>query len=335
MPDRTGLRHAGPKAPARDLSRRDLSRRDLLPARDLPARDAVADPPRMKPAPLSADTPYLVIDEPEPDGSGGQVATTTIFLTASRCPVGCSMCDLHQFTLPSATPPGAIPRQIGTALASRAAPTAPPYPTGKAGWIKLYNSGNFFDPLSIPPDDYQAIAGCCHPFARVVVENHPRFGAERLRMFRDLLDAPLEVAVGLETVQPRWLDRMGKQMSRDDFDRYARWLASQGVDLRVFLIAGAPGIDVKESIRWARLSTRHAIAAGARHVSLIPARSGHGWNGRGHQLPDFSTEALAELQRAAIQDAAGHAAITIDLWDIDADAPLLERLREVNLTQKI
>ena len=57
------------------------------------------------------------------------------------------MCDLHQNTLSTATPRGAIPDQIDYAIQH--------YPGTE--WIKLYNSGNFFDPRSIPPDDYEAI----------------------------------------------------------------------------------------------------------------------------------------------------------------------------------
>jgi radical SAM enzyme (TIGR01210 family) len=276
---------------------------------------------------LSTDRPYLVIDEREPDGHGGEVETTTLFLTASTCPVGCSMCDLHRNTLPGPTPPGAIPAQLDFALADRS----------HSGWIKLYNSGNFFDPRSIPPHDYQAIAARCneHGFSRVVVENHPKFGPDRLRRFNGLIDAPLEVAVGLETVQPRWLDRMRKQMTRDDFDSYANWLTSVGVDLRVFLIIGVPGVSVSEAMRWARISTRHAVARGARHVSLIPARIGHGWNGDAEQLPTLSIDALIELQDAVIADADGRAAVTVDLWDVDADAVRLDELRRINLRQRV
>ncbi len=279
---------------------------------------------------LSAEKPYQVVEEREPDGNGGQVDTTTVFLTASECPIGCSMCDLYRNTLTTATPPGAIPRQIKVALRDRS-----PNEGTRGGWIKLYNSGNFFDPRSIPPADYGSIAACCEPFSRIVVENHPKFGADRLRRFRDLVNASLEVAVGLETVQPRWLHRLEKQMTRDDFDRYARWLRSEGVDLRVFLIIGVPGVTAAEAICWARLSARHAIACGARHVSLIPARGGHGWNGRADQLPKLSVDTIVELQHAAIMDADGRAAITIDLWDLDSGTDQLKRIAEVNLTQRV
>ena len=281
--------------------------------------------------PVSADRAYAVIDEQEPTGSGTLASVTTLFLTASECPVGCAMCDLWQNTLSTPTPPGAIPRQIDAALLGRNT-------IGKSGgdWIKLYNSGNFFDPRSIPPEDYETIAKQCERFDRVVVENHPRFGAKRLLRFRDLISGQLEVAVGLETVQPRWLKRLAKQMTRDRFDQYATWLAKQDVDLRVFLIVGVPGISVDEAMRWTRLSVRHAARCGARHISLIPARSGHGWNGRADELPTISLERLDKLQVDAIRDAGVDSVVTVDVWDADAlecDQHALESIQHRNLDQ--
>ncbi|MAI73511.1 MAG: Fe-S oxidoreductase [Rhodopirellula sp.] len=271
---------------------------------------------------LSADAPYLVLHEAEPDGGGNEVSTTTVFLTASRCPIGCNMCDLHLNTLPAATPSGAIARQIDSAIKD-----------SEAKWLKLYNSGNFFDPRSIPPDDYSEIAERCNRFDRVIVENHPQFGRSRLRSFLKLITCRFEIAVGLETVQPRWLDRLKKQMTRDDFSHYASEIAHLGVDLRVFLILGVPGVDVVESVRWTRLSLRHAIACGARHVSIIPARSGHGWSGRADQLPDFPTALLAEIHGKLLQDSDGRAVVTLDLWDVPVHDTGYSRLQQSNLTQ--
>ena len=278
--------------------------------------------------PVTADRAYAVIDEREADRGGGIAAVTTIFLTASECPIGCKMCDLWQNTLQRPTPPGAIPRQIDAALQNRLPEAKLPR------WIKLYNSGNFFDPHSIPVMDYPAIATRCQPFARVIVENHPRFGAERLKRFRDSIDAPLEIAVGLETVQPRWLARLGKQMSRDEFDRYARWLKKQNLDLRVFLIVGVPGISASEAIRWTRMSARHACRAGARHISLIPARAGHGWNGLADRLPELTVQHLADLQNRVLRDVAGAAVVTVDVWDLPSDQPALSEISRRNLSQQ-
>jgi archaeosine synthase beta-subunit len=271
---------------------------------------------------LSAHEPYLVLHEAEPDGRGNEISTTTVFLTASTCPIGCTMCDLHLNTLPTATPQGAITRQIDSALKD-----------SKAEWLKLYNSGNFFDPRSIPPADYEEIAERCNRFERVIVENHPQFGKRRLQSFLNLLSCRFEIAVGLETVQPRWLHRLKKQMNRDDFSRYASEITQLGVDLRVFLILGVPGIDVVESVRWTRLSLRHAIACGARHVSVIPARSGHGWNGRSETLPEFSTSLLADTHEKLLHDSDGRAIVTLDLWDVPNSDAEYARLQQSNLTQ--
>ncbi|MDG2221914.1 MAG: hypothetical protein P8L85_11060 [Rubripirellula sp.] len=292
---------------------------------------------------LSADSPYLVVREPEPDGRGGQVETIAIFLTASRCPIGCSMCDLHRFTLDQPTPTGAIPLQIRRGLnASSDGPFNGPSDgasdgaangRSRPGWVKLYNSGNFFDPQSIPPADYGQIGKLCGEFERVIVENHPRFGGERLKRFQRELRQPLEVAVGLETVQPRWLARMKKQLTRDQFDQYAAELRQVGVDLRVFLIVGVPGVGVSEAMRWGQLSLRHAIRAGARHVSMIPSRRGNGWGPATGRLPDLSLDDWLEYQARLIADADGRAAVTIDLWEMAAEDPRVDRLKQVNLTQ--
>ena len=284
---------------------------------------------------MDPSKPYLLIQEEEPDGQGGIAQATTVFLTASTCPVGCEMCDLHLNTLPGPTPAGAIVEQLEFALGGSIDPNSHIPQEERSRWLKLYNSGNFFDSKSIRPSEYSEIAAHCADYARIIVENHPRFGAERLKQFRDLLSVPLEVAVGLETVQPRWLDRLGKQMSRDQFDAYAKWLANECVDLRVFLILGVPGIDVQESLRWTRLSVRHAVAQGARHVSLIPARSGHGWNGLAEQLPFFSSDDLIEVQAAAIRDADGKAVVTIDLWDLDQSDSGYETLHQTNRSQQV
>ena len=64
-----------------------------------------------------------------------------------------------------ASPRGAIPAQIRTALAG-----LPP-----ARQIKLYNAGSFFDPAAIPPDDDEEIAAAVGGFERVIVESHPAF----------------------------------------------------------------------------------------------------------------------------------------------------------------
>jgi len=272
-----------------------------------------------KPLQLTQDQPYSIIRELEPNGTHGLADVLTVFLTAATCPIGCHMCDLHRFTLPGPIEEGMIPRQIRHAI--RFGTESERQDHGTAGattssWIKLYNSGNFFDGNSIPTKDHAKIATLVSGFDRVVVENHPKFGKHRMGTFRQAIEGRLEVAVGLETVQPRWLSRMGKQMSRDTFDSFAKRLREFDIDLRVFLIVGVPGSSVTEALRWAKLSIRHAILKGARHISLIPARRGHGWGTFQQELPGISALHMEELQRSAIESHSNSCVITVDLWDL-------------------
>ncbi len=270
------------------------------------------------------------------------------------------MCDLHHNTFPGPTPLGAIPHQIDHALQSQEA-------DGKtADWIKLYNSGNFFDPRSIPPADYDAIVSRIGTYQRVIIENHPRFGQRRLEEFQSRLDSRLEVAVGLETVQPRWLERLGKQMTRDQFDSYARLLRERSIDLRVFIIVGAPGVTRREAVRWAALSVRHAALQGARHISLIPARgtssalspsspsltpsaqSAHkpesdrrfamdndSWGTKLGPIPAIHAADLLELQQQSIRWSSSEVVITVDPWDLGENDDAVEVIKRLNVSQVV
>jgi hypothetical protein len=57
-----------------------------------------------------------IVAEQEPDGRGGVVDATTIFLAGRECPWRCVMCDLWRDTTVADTPAGAIPWQIARAL---------------------------------------------------------------------------------------------------------------------------------------------------------------------------------------------------------------------------
>src|SRR4051812_32596245 len=117
--------------------------------------------------------PYAFLVEDERSASGEIVPIATLFLTNRECPFRCLMCDLWQNTTDESVPLGAIPTQIDFAL-----PQLPP-----ARQIKLYNSGNFFDPQAIPPEDHRAIIERVRRFENVIVENHPRLTDDRCLRF--------------------------------------------------------------------------------------------------------------------------------------------------------
>src|SRR6202167_4699393 len=165
--------------------------------------------------------PYAFFVEEECSKDGTVLPVSTVFLTNRECPWRCVMCDLWRNTLTEDVPIGAIPAQIDYALAR----------LSNARQIKLYNAGSFFDRRAIPMDDFPAIADRVKSFERVIVENHPALIGESSVRFRDSLQAPLEVAMGLETVHPAILPRLNKRMSLRQFADAADFLRNHAMDL--------------------------------------------------------------------------------------------------------
>jgi hypothetical protein len=156
------------------------------------------------------------------------VSVATIFLTSRECPWRCLMCDLWKNTLTETVPIGAIPAQIDYALAQCDAGVPPAVKfladqerIGRCDTveqcskspgrrdacpalrqIKLYNSGSFFDPRAIPPEDHVAIARRVRAFERVIVECHPALVGESARAFRDLLNGSAANEVRQPVCQP-------------------------------------------------------------------------------------------------------------------------------------
>jgi radical SAM enzyme (TIGR01210 family) len=245
--------------------------------------------------------------EEEPDGSGEPASIATVFLTNRECPWRCLMCDLWQNTLPGDTPPGAVTRQIRSALAA-----LPP-----ARWIKLYNSGSFFDPRAIPEGEIGAIAEALAPFERVIVESHPALVGERCGDLARRLPGRLEVAMGLETIHPEILPRLNKRMSAAQFREAAEFLRARGIALRAFVLVGLPWLDPAESVEWAIRSAAFAFDCGARVVSLIPTRTGNGAMEALEASGDFVPPTLSQLERA-LAGALGlcRGLAFADLWDL-------------------
>ena len=283
-------------------------------------------------------TPKAAVDPGRPLGVlveeerrlAGPERALTVFLAGAECPFTCIFCDLWRQTLDVPTPPGALPAQLRTALG-----TASP----GIQRVKLYNASNFFDPRAVPPEDLAELARLLIPFEAVTVESHARTVGRRCRDFADRLTGRLEVAIGLETAHPEALPRLNKQMDLSDFDRAARFLREHGMDLRAFVLVGAPFIPPAESVRWAIRSVEHALAQGAAAVALIPARGG---NGAMEQLAAegwFTPPALTDLELALEGSLGLGGVVTADLWDADrlvgcpaCRTARLERIQRMNAT---
>jgi archaeosine synthase beta-subunit len=287
-------------------------------------------PPR---AALDPWRPYAFSVENECSDSGEVVPVATVFLTNRECPWHCLMCDLWRNTLTEEAPKGAIPAQIGYALARLPA----------ARQVKLYNSGSFFDTHAIPFDDYTEIADKVKQFQRVIVESHPALIGDRCLQFRDLLSGRLEVAMGLETADPETLFRLNKRMTLDQFGAAAKRLLDNDIPLRVFVLVKPPFTSEAEALQWAKRSIDAAFNCGASVVSLIPTRAGNGAMDELVHQGDFSSPRIGTVEAAANYGVSlKRGRVFVDLWDLRLEPSCsvcymarVSRLGEMNLRQSV
>ncbi|MBI3566722.1 MAG: radical SAM protein [Gemmatimonadetes bacterium] len=295
--------------------------RDRWIVRRRPPRNVVSD-----------DRPYASFVEDEVDASGTIRRVATIFLTNRECPYRCLMCDLWQNTLEHTVRAGAIAAQIDLALDGLPPTTV----------VKLYNSGSFFDPRAIPPEEHPGIASRLARFERAIVECHPAFVGPPVARFRDLLPGELEVAMGLETANPDVLERLNKRMTLDSYAAAASTLRGFGVASRAFVLVQPPFQPAEDAVDWAVRSASFAFDHGAGAVSLIPVRSGNGALDALAAAGTFEPPTLATVERAVDGALAlGRGRVFADTWDLerfsrcpDCLPARAERLRRLNDSQR-
>ena len=269
-------------------------------------------------------------EERRPDGT--RERALTVFLAGSECPFTCSFCDLWKWTTDGPTPPGALTRQLRRVLQAL---------DGRVpDRLKLYNASNFFDRRAVPAEDLEGIAALAAPYAAVTVESHANTIGARTLAFARQISGRLEVAAGLETIEPLAVAQLNKRLDLTRFDAAARLLADNGIDLRVFVLLGAPYVRAEESIAWTVRTVEHAVAQGAAVVSIIPVRGGNGELERLHSLGHFAPPTLAQLENAldSCLQFTG-TVVTADLWDAEllpacaqCRPARIERLRRLNVT---
>lgn len=284
-------------------------------------------PPKPK---LDPYKPHGYTLEPERRPGGAIEQTLTVFLTGAECPFTCAFCDLWRFTIDGPTPPGALATQLNTVLHQVERSTV--------DRLKLYNASNFFDSRSVPPEDLARIAELAAPFPAVTVESHASTIGARTLAFASEISARLEVATGLETIHPVASARLNKRLDLSRFDRAAGLLTDNGIDLRVFVLLGAPHVPAAESVEWTVRTVEYAASRGASVVSIIPVRGGNGEMERLRLAGEFTPPALAGLE-AALDACVGlpNAVVTADLWDTDrlsacphCTGRRIDRLRRIN-----
>lgn len=282
---------------------------------------------------VDAGTPYAWMIEKERTSSGEIEDVAIIFLTNRECPFHCLMCDLWKNTLDSKILPGSIPLQIEKALES-----LPP-----ARHLKLYNSGSFFDVNAIPAADYGRIASLVSGFDTVIVESHPRLIDSRCLEFRKMLKPEMQVAMGLETVNPEILKKLNKKMTPDDFRKSAVFLKNNGIPVRAFILLKPPFMNEEEGIYWAERSVDFAFDSGAGCCTVIPVRPGNGAMDELMTERYFSPPRIASLEKVleyGINLNKGR--VFADTWDLKLFSSCdkcfgerVSRIMEMNLSQEI
>ena len=208
------------------------------------------------------------------------------------------------------------------------------------GRLKLYNASNFFDHRAVPPEDLPALADLASPFVGVTVESHANLVGTPALAFSARIPGRLEVAIGLETIHPAAAAHLNKRMDLSRFDCAADFLMLHDIDLRVFVLVGAPYVAPEESVEWTVRTAEHAAQRGAAAIALIPVRGGNGELERlaasGHFAPPSLRQLEAALDRCL---GLGRVVVAADLWDVDRLAACsecgprrVERLRRVNVT---
>jgi len=226
-----------------------------------------------------------------------------------------------------------IPKQVEWAMSR----------LGAAKNIKLYNSGNFFDRNAVAVEDYGEIARILKVYENVVVESHPKLIGDSCLHFNEMIKGRLQVAIGLETINPEVLPLLNKRMELNDFQRAVHFLSSHGISSRAFILLRPPFLTEVEGIEWAKKSIDFAFEAGVDCCAVIPTRSG---NGALEQLQSdgfFTPPNITSLEEVLEYGIGLKAGIVFgDLWDINKFSHCnmcldrrVSRISEMNLTQQI
>jgi len=205
-----------------------------------------------------------VFSEPELTRNGIVEDHNIILTTNKECSFKCVMCDLWKNTLDYRVESSAITKQVKDALES----------LPEALHLKLYNAGSFFDEQSIPKQDTFKIADelRVRGYETLIVEAHPKLVGTSCFEFSEYLEAQLDVAIGLETVDPNVLPRLNKNMTLDDFERATTQLLEHDIFVRAFILLRTPWQTEEEGIYWAKESIDFAQSIGVECCTVIPTR---------------------------------------------------------------
>ncbi|NOZ76639.1 MAG: archaeosine biosynthesis radical SAM protein RaSEA [Euryarchaeota archaeon] len=175
-------------------------------------------------------------------------------------------------------------------------------------YLKVFNSGSFFDEREVPPEMRDRIIGLVNQAGprRLQVESRPEFVTpEVLGETVDALDAELEVGIGLETASDYIRTHcINKGFSLEDFERALGSCQDTGAPVKAYLLVKPPFLTEREAVEDAVASARTACEMGASRVSFNPMNVQRGtlvealWR-RGEYRPPWLWSIVEILKRTA------------------------------------
>lgn len=280
-------------------------------------------------APVDARRAYGAFRETEVAANGALEDCGVVLITNRECPFRCIYCDLWTRTTDRTSDAGVVAAQIAAAIEA----------IGPVPHLKLYNAGSFFDERAIPAADRAVIARRVAAHRTVIVESHPAFLGEAAPRFAASIGGELEVAVGLETIDPAVLGRLNKKMSLDEARTAFRFLASNGIAARAFVMLRLPWQSEEEGVLWATRSIEWAFDQGARVVVVIPTRGGNGLMEKLREEGAFAPprlESLVETVQRGLAMRRGR--VFADLWGAaelaTGEAAAAGRMRELEILNR-
>jgi radical SAM enzyme (TIGR01210 family) len=145
---------------------------------------------------------------------------------------------------------------------------------GGVSYLKIFNSGSFFDRNELSDQLVQSIAETINrsDIQMVQVESRPEFlKKDVLKKFKGDLNPELEVGIGLETSNDHIrMNCINKGFSFEDYRRAVRLCNSLGVWVKTYLLLKPPFILEREAIADTVKSAADAAGAGSQKISINP-----------------------------------------------------------------
>lgn len=139
-------------------------------------------------------------------------------------------------------------------------------------YLKIFTSGSFLDSQELLKKSMKEILKeVPKSVKRVGIESRPEFVKEKtLAEIKKILDAELEIGIGLESANDRIRESINKGFSFDNFEHAVKICKKNGVKVKAYLLLKPPFLTEKEALEDAKDSIKKAQKAGADRVSINP-----------------------------------------------------------------